>query len=35
MLYDGAGSAAKLDRDRATVATQVRTAAAVLVAAAV
>ncbi len=34
MLYDGAGSAAKLDRDGATVAAQVRTAAAALVAAA-
>ena len=34
MLYDGAGSAAKLDRDGATVAGQVRTAAAALVAAA-
>ena len=34
MLYDGAGSAAKLDRDGATVATQVRTAATALVAAA-
>ena len=35
MLYDGAGSAAKLDRDAATVAKQVRAAAAALVASAV
>ena len=34
MLYEGAGSAAKLDHDGATVATQARTAAAALVAAA-
>lgn len=34
MLYDGAGSAAKLDRDPATVAAQVRRAAETLIAAA-
>jgi hypothetical protein len=35
MLYEGAGSAAKLDHDGTTVATQARAAAASLVAAAV